>query len=73
MGAELRRSSALPGVTSVADFDLSLAPTSVDGAPAEGGEMKSLKELSVTRGIFHGKRRRDMQANIIASDHMSAG
>lgn len=72
-GAELRRSSATAGVMSAADLGLSLIVPSGPGVPGEGGDMKSLKELSVTRGAFHGNRRSDMQAKIIARDHMSVG
>ena len=70
--AELRRSSATAGVISVADFDRSFA-ASAGGVPGVGGEINSLNELSVTRGAFHGNLRRDMQANIIASDQISVG
>ena len=41
--------------------------------PGVGGEAKSLYELSVMRGIFHGNRRNDMQQKMIASDQISAG
>jgi hypothetical protein len=41
--------------------------------PGVGGDAKSLYELSVIRGIFHGNRRSDMQQKIIASDQISAG
>lgn len=41
------------------------------GVPGVGGETKSLNELSVTRGCFHGNRRRVMQQKMIANDHMS--
>ncbi len=56
-----------------AAFGLSLTVPSAPGVPGEGGDMKSLKELSVTRGAFQGKRRSDMQAKIIARDQMSVG
>jgi hypothetical protein len=45
----------------------------MDLGPSFGGEMKSLYELSETRGAFHGNRRKVMQQNIIASDQMSVG
>jgi hypothetical protein len=41
--------------------------------PGVGGEANSLYELSVIRGIFQGKRRKDMQQKIIASDQISGG
>jgi hypothetical protein len=41
--------------------------------PGVGGDAKSLYELSVMRGIFQGKRRRDMQQKMIASDQISVG
>ena len=56
----------------MADFDRSLA-ASAGGVPGVGGEMKSLYELSVMRGAFHGNLLSDMQANIIARDQISVG
>lgn len=67
------KSAPLPDIMSVADFDLSLGVASADSVPGVGVDMKSLKELSVVRGAFHGNRRSDMHANIMASDQMSAG
>lgn len=72
-GAELRRSSAKAGVSSIADFERSLTVASAYGVPGVGGEMKSLYELSVTRGAFHGNLRSDMQAKIMAKDQTSVG
>lgn len=43
------------------------------GVPGVGWETKSLKELSVRRGCFHGNRRSVMQQNIIARDQISVG
>lgn len=40
---------------------------------SSGSEEKSLKELSDIRGAFQGKRRRDMQQKMMASDQISAG
>jgi hypothetical protein len=45
----------------------------MDFGPSLGGDMKSLYELSDTRGAFHGKRRNVMQQKMIASDHTSVG
>jgi hypothetical protein len=45
----------------------------IDFGPSLGGDTKSLYELSEIRGAFHGKRRRVIQQNIIASDQMSVG
>jgi hypothetical protein len=42
-------------------------------APGVEGDAKSLYELSVKRGIFHGNRRSDMQQKMMASDQISAG
>jgi len=41
--------------------------------PGVGGDAKSLYELSVIRGIFHGNRRSDIQQKMMASDQISAG
>jgi hypothetical protein len=41
--------------------------------PGVGVEAKSLYELSVIRGIFHGNLLNDIQQKIMASDQMSAG
>jgi hypothetical protein len=41
--------------------------------PGVGADAKSLYELSVIRGIFHGNLRNDMQQKIIARDQISAG
>ena len=60
-------------LSSVADLDLSLMVPSADGVPGLGVDMNNLNELSVMRGAFQGKRRSDMQANIIARDQMSVG
>lgn len=43
----------------------------VASSSSVGWVMKSLKLLSVPLGHFHGKRRRDMQQNIMANDHTS--
>jgi len=39
----------------------------------DGGDAKSLYELSVTRGFFQGNLLNDMQQNMMASDQISAG
>ena len=75
-GAELRCASSSI-YASFIDFGLPsearLAIASADGVPGVGGEMKSLKELSVTLGAFQGNLRSDMHANMMAKDHTSAG
>lgn len=77
-GGGIRRgSSAAAEVISEVDCDLPsdevFNPPSAGGVPAVGGDTNSLYELSVRRGAFHGNRRSDMQAKIMARDHMSAG
>ena len=46
---------------------------SAGGVPAVGEDTKSLYELSVVRGSFHGNRRSVMHAKMIAIDQMSVG
>lgn len=56
-------------------FDISLVDFAWGrcfSVPGVGGDANSLYELSVIRGIFHGNLRSDIQAKIIARDHMSA-
>jgi hypothetical protein len=57
---------------SVVDFD-GASEILLISVPGVGGDAKSLYELSVILGIFHGNRRRDMQQNMIASDQISGG
>lgn len=52
---------------SISSLDLCRARSS------SGLATKSLYELSDSRGAFHGKRRRDMQQNMMAIDHTSVG
>lgn len=64
--------AAMMRAISVSDFDFDV----ISGRPSvlsEGGEAKRRYELSVMRGIFQGKRRRDMQQKMMARDQMSAG
>lgn len=81
-GVELRSDSvegagieSLSGVSkSVVDFDGTGASDNLFiSVPGDGAAAKSLYELSVMRGIFHGKRLRDIQQNIIARDQISVG
>jgi hypothetical protein len=67
--------SSLAGVfKSVVDFDgTGVSDIRFISVPGEGGEAKSLYELSVMRGIFHGNLLNDMQQKIIARDQISAG
>lgn len=67
--------ASLAGVSkSLVDFDaLGESENLLVSVPGVGGDAKSLYELSVIRGIFQGNRRSDMQQNIIAIDHISAG
>lgn len=44
-----------------------------DGVAGVGEATNCLNELSVRRGAFHGNRRSDMHAKMIANDHISAG
>lgn len=46
---------------------------SAAGVPGVGVAANSRYELSVSRGIFHGNRRSDMHANMIARLHTSVG
>lgn len=76
-GTELRCEFSAAGVISTVDFDLSSEPrplgASEDGVFKVGEDTKSLNELSVSRGAFHGNRRNDMHAKIMAKDQISAG
>lgn len=76
-GSDLWRLSSTAAAVSSAGFGLPsddrLGPASICGVPGLGGETKSLYDTSERRGIFHGNRRRDMQAKIIAKDQMSTG
>jgi hypothetical protein len=71
----LSRIVALSGVLLRSEVDLDGVPSEnlVISVPGVGVDAKSLYELSVIRGIFQGKRRRDMQQKMIASDQISAG
>lgn len=77
LGAELRHESSEPGFKDVSDLDRPSEtlrePISEGVVPGVGADANSLKELSVRRGAFQGKRRRDMQAKITAKDQMSVG
>lgn len=58
---------------SLVDLDGTGSEILDSSVPGVGGDAKSLYELSVMRGIFQGKRRRDMQQKMIASDQISVG
>lgn len=66
------RDAAIILAISVSDFDL-FVTSRLLSLVSVGDDAKSLYELSVIRGIFQGKRRRDMQQNMIARDQISAG
>ena len=53
--------------------DARLGPESGTGVPGVGGDTKSLYELSVTRGCFHGNLLSDIQQKMIANDQISVG
>lgn len=63
---------SLAGVSLSALVDLFGGSTSFLGScPGVGSDAKSLYELSVVRGTFHGKRRSVMQQYIMAKDQIS--
>lgn len=60
-------------VRSLVDFErFGLSPLRMS-VPGVGGDAKSLYELSVILGIFHGNLRKDMQQKMMANDQMSVG
>lgn len=69
------RSSCVPSFIDrgLPSHDLLETASEETGVPGLGAEMNSLYELSVMRGAFQGNRRSDMQAKMIARDHISVG
>ena len=67
-------SSVVESFPPFSDLDNFSASEVVGGAlMGEGGDAKSLYELSVIRGFFQGNLRSDMQQKMMASDQISAG
>jgi len=67
--------ASLAGVSrSVVDLDgAGVSEILLMSVPGVGADAKSLYELSVIRGIFHGNRLNDIQQNMMARDQISAG
>lgn len=67
--------ASLAGVSrSVVDLDgAGVSESLLISVPGLGGDAKSLYELSVIRGIFHGNRLNDIQQKMMARDQISAG
>jgi hypothetical protein len=76
VGAEPECESGIASLAGVSKSLVDLDGTSdilLMSVPGVGGDANSLYELSVIRGIFQGKRRKDMQQKIMASDQISGG
>ena len=64
---------SFPLSSDLEEFSVSAMAVVGGGLIGEGGDAKSLYELSVKRGFFQGNLLNDMQQNMMARDHMSAG
>lgn len=73
-GGEVGSASRAGVFKSFVDFDgAGISERRFISVPGVGGDAKSLYELSVILGIFHGNLLKDIQQKMIARDQMSVG